>query len=32
VYINTSRVLDKVREACAESMGDLADDLEDLPG
>lgn len=32
VYINASRVLVEARKACAESMGDVADDRDDLPG
>lgn len=32
VYVNASRVLAKVRRACAEAMGDLDDDPDDLPG
>jgi RNA polymerase sigma factor (sigma-70 family) len=32
VFVNASRVLDKVRTACAEAMGGLTDDADDLPG
>jgi RNA polymerase sigma-70 factor (ECF subfamily) len=32
VYLNASRVLARLRERCAESMGELGDDPDDLPG
>jgi RNA polymerase sigma-70 factor (ECF subfamily) len=32
VYVNASRVLDLVRKARAELMGDLSDGADDLPG
>jgi RNA polymerase sigma-70 factor (ECF subfamily) len=32
VYINASRVLEKIRKACHEAMGDLGDDPDGLPG
>jgi RNA polymerase sigma-70 factor (ECF subfamily) len=32
VYVNASRVLAKVRAACSEAMGGLADEADDLPG
>jgi RNA polymerase sigma-70 factor (ECF subfamily) len=32
VYINASRVLARLRERCAESMEELGDDPDDLPG
>jgi RNA polymerase sigma-70 factor (ECF subfamily) len=32
VYVSASRVLGRLRERCAESMGELSDDPDDLPG
>jgi RNA polymerase sigma-70 factor (ECF subfamily) len=32
VYVTSSRVLAQVREVCAQSMGDLGDDPDDLSG
>jgi RNA polymerase sigma-70 factor (ECF subfamily) len=32
VYVNASHVLARVRAACAECLGELSDDPDDLPG